>query len=108
MRVLALTKKVEPSLPLSQRMRATNRQSPFPMFLFCGIQRNVKRPSARMWRWAIGAEFCLDGLGYRRGGDGEPARTTAVRVATARMGPMLPHVSGGLGVLCTELGTKVA
>ena len=57
MRVLALTKKVEPSLPLSQRMRATSRQSPFPMFLFAGIQRNVKRPSARMWRWAIGAEF---------------------------------------------------
>src|SRR5919109_3229820 len=57
MRVLALTKKVEPSLPLSQRMRATGLQSPLPMFLFLGIQRNVKRPSSRMWRWAIGAEF---------------------------------------------------
>jgi hypothetical protein len=47
MRVLALTKNVEPSLPLSQRMRATSRQLPLPMFLFFGIQRNVKRPVSR-------------------------------------------------------------
>jgi hypothetical protein len=58
MRVLALTMTVEPSLPLSQRMRATSRQRPGPMFLFRGIQRKLKRPFARMCRWAIGAEFC--------------------------------------------------
>ena len=58
MRVLALTNTVEPSLPLSQRMRATSRQRPGPMFLFRGTQRKLKRPFARTCRWAIGAEFC--------------------------------------------------
>src|SRR5215217_630609 len=58
MRVLALTKKVEPSLPLSQRMRATSRQLPAPMFLFCGIQRKVKRPLSRTCRCVTGAELC--------------------------------------------------
>src|SRR5215210_8950799 len=57
MRVLALTKMVEPSLPLSHRIRATSRQLPRPMFLLRGTQRNVKRPTARMCRCAIGAEF---------------------------------------------------
>jgi hypothetical protein len=42
--VLALTKNLEPSLPLSQRIRATRRQLPVPMFLFLGIHRNVKPP----------------------------------------------------------------
>ena len=57
MRVLALTKIVEPSLPLSQRILATSRQLPRPMFLFRGIQRNAKRPLSPMCRCAIGAEF---------------------------------------------------
>jgi hypothetical protein len=58
MRVVALTKWVEPSLPDSHRIRATSVQSPRPMFLFFGIHRNVKRPSSLMCRCAIGAAFC--------------------------------------------------
>ena len=40
--VVARTKWVEPSLPDSQRMLATSVQSPRPMFLFFGIQRNAE------------------------------------------------------------------
>ena len=50
MRVLARTKTVEPSLPLSQRILATRRQWPFPTFLFFGIQRKLKRPFVRTRR----------------------------------------------------------
>jgi hypothetical protein len=57
MRVVAVTKRVDPSLPDSQRMRATMVQLPRPMFLFFGIHRNVKRPLSPMWRCAIGAAF---------------------------------------------------
>ena len=57
MNVLARTKKVDPSLPLSQRIRATRRQRPGPMFLLSGIQRKRKRPVSRICRCAIGAEF---------------------------------------------------
>jgi hypothetical protein len=97
------------------------------MFLFAGIQRNVKRPSARMWRWAIGAEFwalrtetrtvleqnSITGQPRPRtvwmsvlltvfgvalmvwtasavAATASPVRTTAVRAATGRIGPMLP------------------
>ena len=56
-RVVAVTNRVDPSLPDSQRMRATMVQLPRPMFLFFGIHRKVKRPSAPMWRCAIGAAF---------------------------------------------------
>jgi hypothetical protein len=57
MRVVALTKRVDPSLPDSHRIRATSVQSPRPMFLFLGIHLKVKWPSSRMWRCAMGAAF---------------------------------------------------
>jgi DNA-binding transcriptional ArsR family regulator len=57
MRVLARTKIVEPSLPLSQRILATRRHWPFPTFLFFGTQRTLKRPFVRTRRWAIGTRF---------------------------------------------------
>src|SRR6185295_6669011 len=57
MRVLARTKIVEPSLPLSQRILATSRHWPLPTFLFFGIQRKLKRPFVRTRRWAIGTRF---------------------------------------------------
>jgi hypothetical protein len=54
----ARTKIVEPSFPLSQRIRATSRQWPGPTFLLRGTQRKLKRPLARTRRCAIGTEFC--------------------------------------------------
>lgn len=53
----ARTKIVEPSFPLSQRIRATSRQWPGPTFLLRGTQRKLKRPLARTRRCAIGTEF---------------------------------------------------
>ena len=78
MRVLALTKMVEPSLPLSQRIRATSRQLPRPMFSFRGIQRDVKRPSARMCRcswegWALFLAICPGKTPNPLGGRNWPA-----------------------------------
>ena len=57
-RLVARTKNVDPSRPLSHRTRATIVHVPRPMFLFLGLQRNVKVPSSRMCRCAIGAAFC--------------------------------------------------